>query len=243
MNSFGLFLCVVALAAVSAEEAQGATQGTTQQEARSTTQGATSKKHRLTPTEIMYGTWELVYDVHVEVFNFAYKHGDDLATKHGAYAKGQEFLDLLCANMQCGTKGDLLEKYEKVKKQAVVYQAQATEMIEKAKAPLNDYAEQAVHKFEAFAPSYKGVAPKNFVDLVLVSLYLFFVMWIVYIFFSFCVSLWLGMVCMIFCCCCRRRGGATKAAKKNAAKKTQAVEKGKAADGKAAAKANAGKKK
>merc|ERR1711879_946192 len=109
--------------------------------------------------------------------------------------------------------------------------AQLTEILEKVKAPLDNFAADLVAKFEKFAPSYKGAAPKTFVDLVLVSLYLLVVLYIVLKIVSFAFFTGLSIFCCVCCCgCCRRGSKGAKSNGKHAAKREAAKAGGKAAD-------------
>merc|ERR1711871_295969 len=84
---------------------------------------------------------------------------------------------------------------------------------------LDGIAGTVVDKFETHVPSYKGKLARNFLDLVLTTLYFAFVSWIVVRLTLFGVKKGLSIFCCVFCCGCCRRGNkdATKGKKGSAA--------------------------
>merc|ERR1712157_611962 len=102
----------------------------------------------------------------------------------------------------------------------------AYDLTNQASDHLNGLAETAVLKFETFAPQYKGSIRKTFLDLVLVTLYFAFVIYISVRCALFGVKKAFSIFCCVCCCgMCLRRKGATKTGKHN--------KKGAAADAKA----------
>jgi ABC-type protease/lipase transport system fused ATPase/permease subunit len=200
-----------------------------------------AEKPRILPTDIISGTWDALYDLDMAVLD----HVDQLATKHDVYTKAQELLDQACTKIPCPKKSEVMDKWSMVQQQMTAIKAQLIDLKEKAKAPLDDIAATLVDKFEKFAPSYKGAAPKTFVDLALISLYLLVVSYVILRIAFFALRICLAIFCC-FCCCGCCRGGKKSGSKnaKHAQKRAAAAaaEKGKAADSKASAKAQ-GKKK
>lgn len=216
-RNFGLLFCFALFAAASAEET----------------------KAKVYPTDIISGTFELVYDIYAEGVNFA----DSLATKHGAYKKYQEIEDLVFSKVDFVKKSDIEAKVKLVKSHKMAVKAQLSELVQKAKVPLDTFAADLVAKFEKFAPSYKGAAPKTFVDLVLVMLYMLLVVYIVLKCVGKVLGIFLGLFCCICCCgCCRRGSRAAKTNGKHAKKNAEKQTAGKQPDGKAAPKGSAKKK-
>jgi hypothetical protein len=208
-------------------------------------EGASRKRAPIAPSDILYGTTELLYDIYAA----AYEAADGMAAKYGVHAAVKEHsskilpadpVEVACSKLGCKKK----EVMDKVKvAQDAVLQVKGTvyEHGMKAHEFVNGHAHTIGTHLEKQFPGYAGHMPKTAVDLLFVSLYVLFVMYIVFKIASFFICLCLSIFCCVCCCCCRRKGKGGKNSGKNGKKDNAAADKGKAAM-KSQPKAKAGKK-
>jgi hypothetical protein len=192
-----------------------------------------SKRTPFAPTDIIYGTGELIYDI----YSAGYDAVEGIATKHGIQAKvsghlndiqtkvsghlGDDPLALACSKLGCQKK-DITDKLGAAQAAMQQAKAQAYELGAKGHDLLQDFAIKIVTKFETHVPSYQGFLPKNFADLCLLALYALFVLYIVFRIVRFVVSTALAIFCCVCCCCCRRRKQGPAKDGKNSGKKGSA---------------------
>jgi len=185
------------------------------------------------PTDIIYGTGRLMYDLHSTAYDAAEHH----VTKHGLHTKAKEFYKNLvgddvigstCKKVGCDAK-DIQGKLNQVHATMQQGKAQAYDLTTQASNHLNGLAETIVVKFETAVPQYKGSIRKTFLDVVLVTLYFAFVMYMSVRCALFGVKKAFSIFCCVCCCgMCLRRKSAAKTGKNS--------KKGAAADAKAAPK-------
>lgn len=162
-----------------------------------------------------------------DIYSSAYSAAEGLVTKHDVHTKAKAHLTSVltedplahaCSKVGCNTK-DIKDHFNKAHATVQQVKAQAYEHGAKASDHLQTVANAVVTKIETHVPSYKGVLPKSFVDLVLVGLYAVFVLYITYFIALFVLSTSLSIFCCVFCCGCCRGGKAAPKAGKNSGKK------------------------
>merc|ERR1711924_32071 len=108
-----------------------------------------------------------------------------------------------------------------VKLTLAAHHATAWDAISKQFVVLDSFASSAVSKFEALMPEYKGLIPKNFLDFAMFTVYMLFVVVVLFRLMRFPLRIVRGIFCGLFCCgLCRRRRAAPMS--KGAAKKKEA---------------------
>jgi len=197
------------------------------------------------PTDIIYGTGQLLFDLHSAAYDAAEYH----VTKHGLHTKakehyknlvGDDIIGATCKKVGCDAK-DIQAKLDQVHATVQQGKAQASDLTTQASNHLNGLAETVVLKFETAAPQYKGSIRKTFLDLVLLTLYFAFVVYISVRCALFGVKKAFSIFCCVCCCgMCLRRKSAAKTGKHS---KKGAGADAKATPKQAAAKTNSGKKK
>jgi len=200
----------------------------------------------VTPSDILYSTGSLIYDIHAT----AYEAAEALVIKHGIHTEakkhiskhlGDDLLGSACAKVGCNKK-DITDKLNQAQAAVQQAKAQAYEYSAKASDLLNGFAATAVAKLETFVPKYKGSLPTNFLDLALTGLYLAFVMYFVIRIAWFCFRTSLSIFCCVCCCgCCKGKKTDTPKNGKNSGKKGGAAD-AKASPKQAPAKAKGAKK-
>uniref|UniRef100_A0A7S1RBJ8 Uncharacterized protein n=1 Tax=Alexandrium catenella TaxID=2925 RepID=A0A7S1RBJ8_ALECA len=187
-------------------------------------------------TDLVYGTFELFYDIYDEARGFVtQKAGPVLAPVVDSMATHlpKDPLAELCAKIGV-KKAEITDRVAGA--QAALLHAKSIAVAKSAQAyePLNALAVSLIDAFERLLPKYAGLIPKNLGDLLLFQLYFFVVVYLLYRVASRVLGILRGIICGVCCCCCRRRSKSVKPA----AEGSKAANKGKAA---AAAKKN-GKK-
>jgi len=178
------------------------------------------------PTDIIYSTGQLMYDLHSAAYNTVEVH----VTKHGLHTKakqhysnmvGDDIIGSTCKKVGCEAK-DVKAKLDQVHATVQQGKAQAYDLSSQASNHLNGLADTIVTKFETHAPHYKGSIRKTFLDLVLVTLYFALVFYIS----ARCAVFGFKKTFSIFCCVCccgmclrRKKGDAAKKGKNSAQKK------------------------
>jgi len=110
-----------------------------------------------------------------------------------------------------------------VKVTLAAHHATAWDAVSKQIAVLDSFASMAVSKFEAFMPEYKGLIPKNSLDLAMFTVYMLFVFVVLFRLMRFALRIVKGIFCGLFCCgLCRRRKAAPVS--KGVAKKKEAAQ-------------------
>lgn len=186
------------------------------------------------PTDIIYGTGELIYDIYAAAYSaaegVANKHGitshvSNLHKQHLRPLLEQDHLELVCSKVvhkdgvQACVK-DTTGHFNKVHATVQQVKAQAYEHGTKGTDFLHGLANTFVTNFETYVPSYKGVLPKNnCVDLLLFIIYAYFVSYIVLRVALFAFSAGLRIFCCVCCCGCCRRGKVAPKNGKNSGKK------------------------
>lgn len=191
---------------------------------------AEKKRKPVAPMDIVYGTAELMYDI----YDAAYAAADGMAHKHGVHAKakdlhkqamthvtgviGEDPIESACGKLGCKAK-DITDKLSQTQAFVMQVKAQAHEHGAKASDHLTDFASKVVTKFEMHVPSYKGVVPKTFMNLLLVALYVLFVFYIIFRIVRFALRVFFSIFCGVCCCCCRQRKQTSEAHGKKNGKK------------------------
>eukprot|EP00443_Scrippsiella_acuminata_P098100 CAMPEP_0115635464 /NCGR_PEP_ID=MMETSP0272-20121206/33137_1 /TAXON_ID=71861 /ORGANISM="Scrippsiella trochoidea, Strain CCMP3099" /LENGTH=300 /DNA_ID=CAMNT_0003072379 /DNA_START=44 /DNA_END=948 /DNA_ORIENTATION=- len=199
----------------------------------------------LITTDVIYGTYELVYDVYA----FAWAKAD----VDGLMAKlPMDDVKKVVSEQMAKIPPEVTQALSEAQTKSVQLKALAAEYAEKAYDPANELAVNAITKLEAQLPALTGMIPKTLGNLALFVVYMSLVLYTVLKIVLFVVRTIFGVLkCILccFCCCslCRRRGSSA-AAEKNG--KAKAASKGKQAtngttngttNGKAAAAATNGK--
>jgi len=195
------------------------------------------------PTDIIYSTGQLMYDLHSAAYDAAEHH----VTKHGLHTKakehyknlvGDDIIGSTCKKVGCDAK-DIQGKLNQVHATVQQGKAQAYDLTTQASNHLNGLAETIVVKFETAVPHYKGSIRKTFLDLLLVTIYFAFVVYMSVRCALFGVKKAFSIFCCVCCCgMCLRRKSAAKAGKhsKKGAADAKAAPKQAAAKPKAAGK-------
>merc|ERR1719321_1966250 len=103
-----------------------------------------------------------------------------------------QVIEAACGKLGC-KKDDITDKLSQAQVTIQQIKAQASEHGAKASDYLNDMSARLVTKFEMHVPSYKGVVPKTFMNLLLVAIYVLLVFYIIFrivkLFISFSLSI------------------------------------------------------
>mmetsp|Transcript_118143 Transcript_118143/g.294646 ORF Transcript_118143/g.294646 Transcript_118143/m.294646 type:complete len:233 (-) Transcript_118143:403-1101(-) len=177
----------------------------------------------LISTEVLYGTYDLVYDV----YSFAWAKADI----DGLMAKlPMDDVKKTVSEQMTKIPPEVMQALADAQTKSVQLRALVAEYAEKAYDPANEMAVSAITKLEAQLPALNGLIPKTLGNLVLFVIYMGLVLYTllkVFLFFLRTVFGVLKCILCCFCCCslCRRRGGNSAAGKNGNAK---AANKGKA---------------
>jgi len=178
-----------------------------------------AEKKPIVPMDIVRGTGELIFDAYSHAFEAAQgaaaKAGipTDPKAQFDKLLGGKDPVELACSKAGCKAK-DIYDQLNKVTAIVAQVKAQVYETGAKASDALDELAKTVVTKFETFVPSYKGVVPKTFGDVLLVTLYSLVVMYVVFRIARFVLSMALSIFCCFFCCGCFRGGKSAAAGKK-----------------------------
>jgi len=194
------------------------------------------------PTDIIYATGRLMSDLHSAAYDAAEHH----VTKHGLHTKakehyknlvGDDVIGSTCKKVGCDAK-DIQAKFDQVHATVQQGKAQAYDLTTQASNHLNGLAETIVVKFETAVPQYKGSIRKTFLDLLVVTLYFAFVVYMSVRCALFGVKKTFSIFCCVCCCgmCLRRKSAAKTGKKKGAAADAKATPKQAPAKAKAAGK-------
>jgi len=205
---------------------------------------AKAKRAPVVPMDVIYATGDMILDVYAH----AYSAIEGVSTKHGIHTQGKDLLTkvltndpigLACSKVGCKAK-DINDAISKAQSTVLQVKAQAYEHAAKGFNALDNVAVQVVTQIETHVPSYKGVVPKTFGNLVIFALYSVFVLYITLKILRFVIGTSLGIFCCVCCCgCCRGKAAPKKG--KNSGKKAAPDAKAASPTNKAA-KAKAGKK-
>jgi len=190
--------------------------------------GMTEAKPLIT-TDLIYGTYDLVYDC----YSTAWAKAD----VDGLLAKVpmddvKKIVSQQMAQLP-PVPPEVTQALAEAQTKSVQLKALASEYMEKAYEPANEMAVAAITKLETQLPALKDMIPKTLGNFALFVVYMGLVLYTLLKVFLFALCTVFGVVkCVLccFCCCslCRSRGGSS-AAEKNG--KAKAAAKGKAANG------------
>jgi len=162
-----------------------------------------AEKKPIVPMDIVRGTGELIFDAYSHAFEAvqgaAAKVGipTDPKAQFDKLLGGKDPVELACSKAGCKAK-DIYDQLNKVTAIVAQVKAQVYEFGAKASDALDELAKTVVTKFETFVPSYKGVVPKTFGDVLLVTLYSLVVMYVVFRIARFVLSMALSIFCFFF---------------------------------------------
>uniref|UniRef100_A0A7S2PBN5 Uncharacterized protein n=1 Tax=Zooxanthella nutricula TaxID=1333877 RepID=A0A7S2PBN5_9DINO len=188
----------------------------------------------LVTTDLLFGTYELVYDL--------YSTAWDKAGMGGLLAAVP--IDKVKAEINkqwAALPPDVSKMLGEAQTQTVQVKALALEYADKAYEPANDFAVNWIKQFEAVAPQYKGLIRHSLGDLALFMVYTSMVVYLLVKIALFVLRTTWAVFCCFCCCGCCRRGKATAAGSATAKAKAKSPAAAPAASGKAAAKATAKK--
>jgi len=178
----------------------------------------------LITTDLIYGTYDLVYDC----YSTAWAKAD----VDGLLAKipmddVKKVVSQQMAQLP-PVPPEVTQAIAEAQTKSVQLKALAAEYVDKAYEPANEMAVAAITKLETQLPAMKGMIPKTVGNLALFVVYMGLVLYTLLKVFLFALRTVKCVLCC-FCCCslCRRRGGSAAAAEKNG--KAKAAAKGKAA--------------
>jgi len=175
------------------------------------------------PSQILYGTAEIIGDIYSHVYDALDKTGVPAQVKAQTNKLlTEDPIALACSKIGCKKK-DITDALAKPEAVILQVKAQGYELKAKASDALDGVAASIVAQFEKHVPSYKGVLPNNILDLFLVIMYFAFVFYVTLRITLFVIRTALSIFCCVCCCgCCRRGTAAASKGGKNSGKKAGA---------------------
>eukprot|EP00927_Polykrikos_kofoidii_P069370 TRINITY_DN6481_c0_g1_i2.p1 TRINITY_DN6481_c0_g1~~TRINITY_DN6481_c0_g1_i2.p1 ORF type:complete len:222 (+),score=45.71 TRINITY_DN6481_c0_g1_i2:97-762(+) len=170
-------------------------------QAAARTSASTSAKFEARPivsTDFLYGTFDLIYDIHDSVYNALFKEFVDKALPEVTSFVDQ-FIEARCKSFGI-KKENVYAAWTVEKGKLDVLKANVVAQLAFVHEKLNRVSSTAVQSVEKVVPRYAGLIPRTIGGLLLFGAYVTFILYTIFRVIKCVFCMWLSVVC--FCCCC-----------------------------------------
>eukprot|EP00927_Polykrikos_kofoidii_P069366 TRINITY_DN6481_c0_g1_i1.p1 TRINITY_DN6481_c0_g1~~TRINITY_DN6481_c0_g1_i1.p1 ORF type:complete len:222 (+),score=40.01 TRINITY_DN6481_c0_g1_i1:97-762(+) len=170
-------------------------------QAAARTSASTSAKFEARPivsTDFLYGTFDLIYDIHDSVYNALFKEFVDKALPEVTSFVDQ-FIEARCTSFGI-KKENVYAAWTVQKGKMDVLKAHVVWQLATVHKNLNRMSSTVVESVEKVVPRYAGLIPRTIGGLFLFGAYVTFILYTIFRVIKCVFCMWLSVVC--FCCCC-----------------------------------------